>query len=80
MLCAIDGKLMEILSDDEFQLRRQLADYRLHYALSEAEILLGLVTAMEEMLSIAKSLFGQTSIFDEAPVDEKSGNTVSMGH
>ncbi|EOQ99783.1 hypothetical protein J056_001325 [Wallemia ichthyophaga EXF-994] len=70
MLGAIDGKLVDILSDDDFTLRRQLADYRLHYALSEAEILLGLVTSMEEMLSIAKSLFGQTSIFDESPVDE----------
>ncbi|TIB72848.1 hypothetical protein E3Q17_01223 [Wallemia mellicola] len=77
MLSAIDNKLIEILSSDEMVLRRQLSSYRLHYALSEAEILLGLVTSMEEMLSIAKSLFGQTSIFDELPSDEK-GDTENL--
>lgn len=77
MLSAIDDKLIEILSSDEMILRRQLSSYRLHYALSEAEILLGLVTSMEEMLSIAKSLFGQTSIFDESPNDEK-GETENL--
>ena len=65
MLTAIDEKLGEVLLDDEFDIRRQIEDYRLQYSLSEAEILLGLVNAVEDMLTISKSLFGQTSIFED---------------